>query len=435
MKTSTRQAILTALKAARDLADAADAAGRDLSEEERAQVTGHLQKAAELKSTADNDAALRKQLGDLTDGIGLLPEQRDGGNPNPKPDAFHGVKRGKTIGQSFVESAEFKGLMGSVPEGRFSEKSRVQSQPYGIKALITGLSESSAGALVDPQQLGLLDSALNRPLTVRQLFTQGTTQTDTIEYVRLLSQTNNAAPVAEATTSAAPTSVDAGGALVNAVGGGYKPESAFVLEKASTTVKTIAHWIPATKRSLSDAAQVKTLIDTFLQYGLEEEFEDQLITGNGTGENFTGINNVSGIQTQIAPAGAQDVLDVTRIARRKVRIGGRAVPTAYVMNPIDWEGIELMRDADGRFLGAGPFNTTDPRLWGLPVVESEAVTAGTAWVADWRMGVIWDREQASIQVTDSHADFFIRNLVAILAEMRAAFAVLRPAAFVKIALA
>lgn len=35
-------------------------------------------------------------------------------------------------------------------------------------------------------------------------------------------------------------------------------------------------------------------------------------------------------------------------------------------------------------------------------------------------------------MTDSHLDFFVRNLVAILAEMRAAFGVVQPNAFVEI---
>jgi HK97 family phage major capsid protein len=68
-------------------------------------------------------------------------------------------------------------------------------------------------------------------------------------------------------------------------------------------------------------------------------------------------------------------------------------------------------------------------LWGLPRVESEYVPAGTGIVADWRSAVLLDREQSSIQVSDSHADFFVRNLVAFLAELRAAFFVRRPTAF------
>lgn len=427
MKVSVRKAIMEHLKAAGAIADAAVTEDRDLTEDERAKVTEHMGKAQALKKSAADADELAKELADLNEGLGLAPEQ-----PQQKAADFTAPTRGDSIGTAFTKSPEFDALMKSVPSGRFSEKSRVQSAPFGVKSLITGVADSSAGALLMPQQLGLLDPSYARPLTVRDLFTQGTTGTDQIEYVRLLSTTNNAAPVPEATSAGV---IGAGDPVVTTVAAGVKPESGFTLEKLTTNVKTIAHWIPATKRSLSDAAQVKTLIDTFLRYGLEEEFEDQLIGGDGVGENFLGINATSGIQDQAAPTGAEDVFTVTRRARRKVRIGGRATPTAYVLNPIDWENIELMRNADGNFYGAGPFAMTPNTLWGLPVVESEAVAAGTGWVADWKMGIVWDREQASIQVTDSHADFFVRNLVAILAEMRAAFALLRPAAFVRIDLA
>ena len=71
-------------------------------------------------------------------------------------------------------------------------------------------------------------------------------------------------------------------------------------------------------------------------------------------------------------------------------------------------------------------------MWGLPVIESEFVPEGTAFVGDFRQMVIWDREETTIRATDSHSDFFIRNMVAILGELRAAFGVLRPAAIVEI---
>jgi hypothetical protein len=67
--------------------------------------------------------------------------------------------------------------------------------------------------------------------------------------------------------------------------------------------------------------------------------------------------------------------------------------------------------------------------------QSEAIPAGTAWCAAWNWGVVYDREQATLQATDTHADFFVRNLVAILAELRAGFAILRPPAFCRITLA
>lgn len=424
MKKSIVEAIKTELKAARDIADMAEREDRDLSTEERGKLSAHMEKAAQFKKTAEDQDALAKQLSDLSDGIGLhAPSDEEPAQPNE-----YNARSRKSLGQQFVDSNEFIGLVKSAPNGRFGERARVQSQPYGVKALLTGTDrDTSAGALLTPDRTPLMDTTFyKRPLTIRQLVSPGTTTTDTIEYVRLVDTVNNAAPVPEATSADA---ID--GTTVTDVIGGIKPQSELAFEKDSTNVKTIAHWIPATKRALSDAAQIRTLIDQFLLYGLEEALEDQLVTGDGTGENLLGLNATSGIQTETASG---DVFEKTRRARRKVRIGGRSTPTAFVMNPIDWENVELMRDGTERFMGNGPFSMTTPGLWGLPVVESEAIAAGTAWVAAWNMAVLYDREQASIQVTDSHADFFIRNLVAILAELRVAFCVLRPAAFVKITL-
>jgi len=429
MNTQVRDAILAEIKAARDIGDLATKENRDLTGEERAKVTTHIENATKMRVRETDKADLAKQLGELADGIGMEPDEKAKVNP----DQYAPVGKARSLGKSFVDSAEYKDMVGNVPPGGyFSEKSRVQSAPYGVKDLLTGADHAtSAGALTVPQRLGLLDPFYQRPLTIRQLVTNGTTGSDTIEYVKLVTATNNAAPVPEATTTA---EIGSGTPAVTTVQGGLKPEGALVFQKATTTVKTIAEWIPATKRALSDAAQVRTLIDAFLMYGLEEELEDQIVAGNGVGENFNGLIGTSGIQTQAAPGAGQDVFDITRMARRKVRIGGRSIPTAFVLNPIDWEAIELKRNVDGIFYGAGPFSMMTPSLWGLPVVESEAMPAGTGFVADWSKAVLWDREQASIQVTDSHADFFIRNLVAILAELRAAFAVLRPSAFVKITL-
>jgi HK97 family phage major capsid protein len=429
MRKSYRTAILAECEKAKAIAVAAEQEDRDLTDTERDTIEAHLKKAGEIDAAGKREAELQAQRDDLIKGLGIGAET--GELPDPaKATSARAKERAKTIGEQFIASDEWKTLVKSRPGGNFGEKSRVQSGIVQYKDLFTGADhDTSAGALVRPDYRGLLDPFYERPLSIRDIVASGNTTSDTIEYVRLVSTTNNAAVVPEATTTAA---VGSGAPVVTPEAAGIKPESGFVFEKDTTTVKTVAHWIPATKRALSDAAQVRTLIDSFLRYGLEEALEDELVGGDGTGEHFLGILNTSGVQTQAAPVAGQDVFDVTRMARRKVRIGGRANPSAFVFNPIDWEDVELRRDANGVFYGAGPFAMTPARLWGLPVIESEAIPAGTAFVGDWNYAVLYDREQASIQVTDSHADFFIRNLVAILAELRAAFAILRPPAFVRI---
>jgi len=168
---------------------------------------------------------------------------------------------------------------------------------------------------------------------------------------------------------------------------------------------------------------------------LEEELEDQMIAGDGLGENLTGLAATSGIQTQ---AWDTNMLTTLRKAKTKVRTVGRSIATGYALNPADVETLDLLTDNEARYYFGGPGGTTqagvgaNSPLWNLPVIESEAVPAGTGYVGDWRKCILWDREQSSILMSDSHANFFVQNLVAILAEMRAAFGVIQPSAFVSV---
>lgn len=425
-KTELEAAKLGKVADAQAIAAKADDAGRNLTPDERTQITALIEEAKSIHNeilALDGDAKLRSDLSLLGAGTG---------DPTPAVDAG----KGKTLGERFVNAPEFKGWLDRVSTAGFlSNSSRIESSPavgFGMKDLITGASETSAGALVQAEWLGLLDglAQFQRPLTIMDLISRGQTSSDAVEYARVTGFTNNAAPVAEAVTDVA-VGGNAGGSIgtVDSVEAGVKPKSGLVLEKVATSVKTIAHWLPATKRSLSDAGQVRTLIDLFLRYGLNEELEDQIVTGDGTDENFEGILEVSGTQSQ---AWDTNLLVTTRKARTKVRTVGRATPTAFVFNPVDNERIDLLTNSNGDFYFGGPTSNPSAPLWGLPRIESEAVPAGTGVVADWRQAVLWDREAATIAVSDSHADFFTRNLVAILAEMRAAFGVIRPSAFVTI---
>jgi HK97 family phage major capsid protein len=411
------------LKAASDIAAAAETEGRDYTADERARLQELIGKASEVKAKlaeAKADEQMRQAVSQLGEGIALNPPQGSRKTPSGLivPDGS------KSIGQHFVASKAYADLLASAPNGQFGEKMRVQSAPVGYKTLITGTSDSSAGALIQEDWRGLQVGAelFPRPLRLRDVVSPGTTTSDTIEYARVTGFSNTAAPVPEAT--------ETGGTS------GIKPESGFTTTRVSTPVRTIAHWMPATKRALADAAQVRTLIDNFLAYGLEEELEDQMISGDGTGENFEGLAHIDGIQTQ-PWQGDEPVplLATLRKAKTKVRVVGRSMANAYLLHPDDVERVDLLQDNEGRFYFGGPTGPgTAQVLWGLPVIETEAVPAGTGYVGDFRKAVLWDREQASITVTDSHADFFIRNMVAILAESRSAFGLLQPSAIARVAL-
>lgn len=375
-----------------------------------------LQKyAAEAKSMEDIKASNDERMKAAKTPVNKVPFESGNGSDPAQDRSF------KSIGEQILGDPEMSKWLKTIAGDGYAPSSGVslQSPRVSIKTLLTGTSgtgtatSTSGGALVFSDRKPIVDSSYARPLTIRDVITMGTTDSDTVEYVRVTGVTNNAAPTAEATASG-----DASGA---------KPESAMALARITEPVKTVAHWIPATNRALADAGQLRTLIDTFLRYGLEEELEDQIITGSGVGENFTGVLTLAGTTAQPF---VTNVLTTTRKARTKVRVTGRATPNAWVMHPNDWEAIDLLQDNEARYYYGGPAVMGNPRLWGLPVIESEGMTEGTTVVADWRLCVLWERMQTMISMSNSHSDFFIRNLIAILAEMRAALGWLRPKAFV-----
>lgn len=340
-------------------------------------------------------------------------------------------ERAKNLGLEIVGSAQFKAAIAPFKSGsgiHVPERVSFQTAPIPVKGLFIGGSSTSAGAFVVPERTDIVETLGRKALTIRNLISVRRTGSDTVEYVEQTSHTNAAAVVAEATSSAAPTAPETAGPLVLATGGGYKPEGAWAYTKRTAVVKTIAEWVPATKRALADVAALEDLINDELRADVAEAEEAQILNGNGSGENFTGINNWSGVQTQTFTT---DLFTSVRKAITKARTVGRVNPNGIVVNPADAEAIDLIKDADGRFFYGGPFAIGPRTLWGLPIVESETQPAGEALVGDFSKAVVWDREETTVTMTDSHADFFIRNMVAILAEERLAFAVTRPTAFVK----
>ncbi len=346
-------------------------------------------------------------------------------------------ERRKTVSELVLSDQDYKSWLQRIaPHGHFAEKVRLESPqvaiPGGLKALVSGSNDASAGAFVfnDIQQ-NYNQFITRRPLVMRSIITIGNTGSDVVEYVQQISETNNAAMVPEA-QSTAPIGDGTGGTTTAALGG-LKPESGMVFGRVTTNVKTVAHWMPATKRALADAGQMQTLIDGFLRWGLDAELEDQMVLGNGVGENFTGLTNIANLTAQPWDT---NIVTTTRRAKTKVRLVGRTTPTAFLLNPSDWETIQLTRTEEGgantgQFLFGGPAANEVQTLWNLPVVECESVPVGTGYVGNFHLLVLWDREQAGVQMTDSHNDFFVRNLVAILAEARAAFGCLKPAGIVE----
>ncbi|MER9493441.1 phage major capsid protein [Mesorhizobium sp. M0320] len=311
----------------------------------------------------------------------------------------------KSLGAQFTESDDFKALQS---KGRGTAR-------FNIKAnTLTSLTTDAAGSVGDaivPQRLpGILQPA-QRELTIRDLLLPGRTSSNSIEYVKETGYTNSAAMVAET---------------------GPRAQSDLKFDLVTTNVRTIGHFMAASKNILADIPMLQSYIDTRMRYGLKAEEEDQILAGDGTGQNLNGLITQASLfsQTTYSTAGTDTKIDTIRRACLQVRIA-EYKPTFVVLNPIDWADIELSKDSTGRYLWVNVQVGGTMQIWRLAVVETTAITDGEFLVGASMGGQVFDREDAAVSVSTEHEDYFTNGKVAILAEERLALVVSRPESFVR----
>lgn len=253
---------------------------------------------------------------------------------------------------------------------------------------------------------GIVPMALEER-TIADLMLPGTTDGNTIEYYEETTFTNAAVEVAEGST---------------------KPESALDYTLRTESVRKIATWLPATDELLSDVGQMRSTIEGRLVFMVRRREETQLIAGDGSAPNISGILDRSGIQTQAK--GSDPVPDAVYKAMTKIRAVAFSEPTAAVFHPNDWQDVRLLRTTDGVYIWGSPAEAGPERIWGLDVRVTTAMTENTALVGAFKpYAQIFRRTGITVTASTEHSTYFVENKVAILAEERLALAVYRPAAF------
>ncbi|MDX2639923.1 phage major capsid protein [Streptomyces stelliscabiei] len=399
------------LTEAKGIVARADAENRPLTEAEGATVKAKTEQGyalyEQIKAATSQNADIRQTLGELGasiagpggKGFSTLPGHR--GSPqlstkagqHPRVKAAGGSDWGAKVVFASSDGAQYKGILasGAVPL-------TVPLDPEPIRQGVPVLAL---------RQLIPTESGPSR-----------------FGYLRQTVRTNNAAPVAR---------------------GAVKPTSVYTWERIDDRTRTIAHLSePIARQDLRDAPSLERVLDIEMRLGLELGLEAQIINGSGSGENMTGIANVSGSQSQ---AWDTDLLTTARKAKTKLEVLSFLDGAAYVMHPNDWEAVELLANNEADYYLGGPVQTVEVagrRLWGLPVVSTTAQTAGVAHLVNFQLAtelqVVEDvRLDWSENVydpnalgEDSGASDFTRNMVRFRCEMDAGLKIFQPSAIVEI---
>jgi HK97 family phage major capsid protein len=224
-----------------------------------------------------------------------------------------------------------------------------------------------------------------------------------------------------------------------------KPEAGPTWTDAEAHARTLAVFYKVRKQILSDVSAMRGIIDSRLRYEVELLLETEVLLGKGADPELEGILATTGLG--VVKYNASTVGTATYTAEQILRsittvFLANAEADGIVLAPTDWQTALLSKSTyeasagvtggSGEFIGGGPFSVTPMQLWGLPVVVSPSMKENEALVGAFGLGAgLFIREGVNVLMSDSDQDDFIKNKLTLLAEMRAALAVYRPAAFCK----
>lgn len=316
-------------------------------------------------------------------------------------------EQAKTWGEQFVESAQFKSGIKEHGSG-FSGTCRSEVKQVN--------SAAAGGLILRPYRDTEVVNLLRERRVVRDLLRTISVNTSSVDYVRQTTRTNAAAPVAESTA---------------------KPYSEYAWDTQTAVIRTLAHLAKITRQAMDDAPRLVGEIDSEMRYGLGFVEERQFLYGTGVGQNLLGIMPqatafaVPGGFTLMQAVPGVTKIDVLRVAMLQNALA--LLPAdGIVLHEIDWADIELTKTKDGAYLFSNPQGTVSPRMWGLPVVNTPAMTAGDFLVGNFLMGAtVYDRMGVEVLISTENVDDFETNRATMRAEERVGIAVKRPQAFTK----
>lgn len=203
--------------------------------------------------------------------------------------------------------------------------------------------------------------------------------------------------------------------------GATKPQTDFDIVEATAKVEKIAVWIKVSKEALADIKFLQGEINTELRELIELKLDEQILSGNGTSPNLKGILSVAptfaAVSTLALLVPTPNRFDVLVAAVAQLAAANFYGDTV-VINPSDYYAMQLTKDAEGRYL-LPPFQSVDGMtVAGLRLVANNGVAVGTFLAGDFKKATLAIREEMNIQVGYVNDDF-IKNLITILAELRA----------------
>lgn len=360
------------------------------NERELAALDKEFAPLRDLEASRRNSEERQRLFNEPTTAV-IMP---GGGTGSERP------KAAKTLGQLFVESAEYKALR----DGRRAPI----AIDFDVDPRAT-LFDTAAGFAPESVRSGRLEFKPLRPVAVVDFIPQVPIDQSADVYMEETTATENSAERAESAAYA---------------------EDAYVWTERTQTVRSVGTSLPVSDEQLDDVPGMQAILEGRLPLSVMRRVDLQVLAGNGVAPNLLGTESVSGLNTQAL--GTDTAEDAIYKAIRAVRDTGFAEPEVIFIRAAKWEAIRLRKDANGAYV-YGPPSSPDPeRLWGLPVVQTNAVTATKAITGAYRAySALRIRRGVTVEIGYVGSNF-TEGKKTLRAGMRAAMVHYRPSAFAQV---
>ena len=338
-----------------------------------------------------------KQADDLLTQIGQL-NAKSGVRHVGGSDAIHA----KSVGEYYVQSMQTAGLdvKSAIAHGYEVEcKANTDTNVEGAPS--AGYTPYLTQTDTDPAR------PYQRPLVVADLFSTGAITGTVLQYPVFDELEGNATMVEE--TGAAPQV--------------HWKDPTWKQDK----IGKVASFFGISEDMMDDLSWVIGEINDAAQYDLKLQEETQLLSGNGSENNLTGLFN-----REIQTMNKDELSDADRLSKAALQITTTTnfQADAYVMNPLDFWKLTIAKDANGNYL-----NLTDgAKLWNIPTVATAAITEGTALVGAFKSAKVLRKGGLVVKMTDSDTDDFLHFKQKCRVSERLGLQVKYPKAFVKVTL-
>lgn len=330
-----------------------------------------------------------------------------------KEDSTMETKNTQTLGDAAVAAVEAAGLKRGAVAGKAATDTIVSPNP---------------GRVDYRDRIG---GSEGRPYRVRDLFSQEESGSPTVGFFTL--------------TMDQPSGPGELAAPYVVAEGAQKPQLSASSVLTTLPMRKIAAIMKMSDEILDDYQRLVSGINTRASYLLDAEIDRQLVKGDGTNGEITGIGRNEDVQTNTVQYAETDNAAIVRanaILQAALDIeaetGFRA--DAVIMTPSDFMALRTASTTSGEYLGTNFFEdgALVPSIWGLRVVLSNDLQIGPGKeltiVGAFRAGAsVVTRGGRRVEV-GYDGDDFSHDRVTTRVEERLALATYVPGAFRKIAL-